>query len=223
MVLQGNRGCAPFRGVNVLNIQVKELLSSFGELLAFNLVKDSGTSFSKGYAFCEFVESAVTDQAIQGLNGMQLGEKKLIVQRASVGAKGGLPPEALIDSTLVGLPQPINIPGLTVGAGGNQMTPVLCLMNMVDVQELDDDDEYEGIMEDVREECGKYGIVMNVEIPRPIGGIEVPGCGKIFVEYRNTDEALKAQQALAGRKFGGRVVVTSFFDLDKFRNKDFMQ
>ena len=34
-------------------------------------------------------------QAIQGLNGMQLGEKKLIVQRASVGAKGGLPPEVI--------------------------------------------------------------------------------------------------------------------------------
>lgn len=96
----------------------------------------------------------------------------------------------------MGLPQPINIPGLQVGAGGNQMTPVLCLMNMVDIQELDDDDEYEGllpfllmyiivtpptvgIMEDVREECGKYGVVMNVEIPRPIGGIEVPGCGKV--------------------------------------------
>lgn len=55
-----------------------------------------------------------------------------------------LPPlQALIDSTLVGLPQPINIPGLQVGAGGNQMTPVLCLMNMVEIQELDDDDEYE--------------------------------------------------------------------------------
>ena len=107
--------------------------------------------------------------------------------------------QALIDSTLVGLPQPINIPGLPIGAGGNQMTPVLCLMNMVDIQELEDDDEYEGmsspcdvcvtftpspytilgIMEDVREECGKYGMVMNVEIPRPIGGIEVPGCGKV--------------------------------------------
>ena len=37
-----------------------------------------------------------------------------------------------------------------------------------------------GIMEDVREECGKYGVVMNVEIPRPIGGIEVPGCGKVL-------------------------------------------
>ena len=32
----------------------------------------------------------MTDQAIAGLNGMQLGEKKLIVQRASVGAKTGV-------------------------------------------------------------------------------------------------------------------------------------
>ncbi|XP_028310061.1 splicing factor U2AF 65 kDa subunit-like isoform X4 [Gouania willdenowi] len=32
--------------------QVKELLMSFGPLKAFNLVKDSATSLSKGYAFC---------------------------------------------------------------------------------------------------------------------------------------------------------------------------
>ena len=41
--------------------QIKELLSTFGELKAFNLVKDSGTSFSKGYAFFEYVEHGVTD------------------------------------------------------------------------------------------------------------------------------------------------------------------
>ncbi|TRY72525.1 hypothetical protein TCAL_17382 [Tigriopus californicus] len=57
--------------------QVKELLTSFGQLRAFNLVKDSATGLSKGYAFCDH----------SGLNGMQLGDKKLIVQRASVGAK----------------------------------------------------------------------------------------------------------------------------------------
>lgn len=54
---------------------------------AFNLVKDAATGLSKGYAFAEYVEFAITDQAIAGLNGMQLGDKKLIVQRASVGAK----------------------------------------------------------------------------------------------------------------------------------------
>ena len=31
-----------------------------------------------------------TKQAITGLNGMQLGEKKLVVQRASVGAKSNM-------------------------------------------------------------------------------------------------------------------------------------
>ncbi|XP_039979493.1 splicing factor U2AF 65 kDa subunit-like isoform X4 [Xiphias gladius] len=101
--------------------QVKELLTSFGPLKAFNLVKDSATSLSKGYAFCEYVDIGATDQvtvmcsfsvlrplavlfdlllralglflhqAVAGLNGMQLGDKKLIVQRASVGAKNANP------------------------------------------------------------------------------------------------------------------------------------
>lgn len=44
-------------------------------------------------------------QAIAGLNGMQLGEKKLIVQRASIGAK---------NPGLGQVPVTIQVPGLTV-------------------------------------------------------------------------------------------------------------
>lgn len=40
---------------------MKELLSAFGELRAFNLVKDSATGLSKGYAFCEYVDTGITD------------------------------------------------------------------------------------------------------------------------------------------------------------------
>ena len=47
--------------------QVKELLTSFGQLRAFNLVKDSATGLSKGYAFCEYVDVSITDQAIAGI------------------------------------------------------------------------------------------------------------------------------------------------------------
>ena len=47
-------------------VQVKELLTSFGQLRAFNLVKDSATGLSKGYAFCEYVDVSITDQAIAG-------------------------------------------------------------------------------------------------------------------------------------------------------------
>ena len=35
------------------------------------------------------------------------------------------------------------------------------------------------IVDDVREECSKYGSVKSVEIPRPIPGVEVPGVGKV--------------------------------------------
>lgn len=44
--------------------QVKELLTSFGPLKAFNLVKDSATGLSKGYAFCEYVDLNISDQVI---------------------------------------------------------------------------------------------------------------------------------------------------------------
>lgn len=53
------------------------------------------------------------------------------------------------------------------------------MLNMVTIDELKDDDEYEDIYEDIKEECSKYGVVRSLEIPRPVDGIEVPGCGKV--------------------------------------------
>ncbi|KAK3089630.1 hypothetical protein FSP39_005198 [Pinctada imbricata] len=189
--------------------QVKELLTSFGPLKAFNLVKDSATGLSKGYAFCEYVDPSVTDQGCAGLNGMQLGDKKLIVQRASVGAKN------------MQVPVQLQIPGLNLNQGAGPPTEVLCLMNMVVPEELEDEEEYEDILEDVKEECGKYGVVRSIEIPRPIKGVEVPGCGKIFVEFNSIIDCQKAQQALTGRKFSSRVVVTSYYDPDKYHRREF--
>nr|KAG5703804.1 hypothetical protein BaRGS_031438 [Batillaria attramentaria] len=191
--------------------QMKELLISFGPLKAFNLVKDNATGLSKGFAFCEYVDPNVTDQACAGLNGMQLGDKKLIVQRASVGAK----------NSQHQAPVQLQVPGLNLNQGAGQATEVLCLMNMIMPEELEDEEEYEDILEDVREECGKYGIVRSLEIPRPIKGVEVPGVGKIFVEFNSVIDCQKAQQALAGRKFSNRVVVTSYFDPDAYHRREF--
>ncbi|XP_072884176.1 splicing factor U2AF 65 kDa subunit-like [Hemitrygon akajei] len=197
--------------------QVKELLTSFGPLKAFNLVKDSATGLSKGYAFCEYVDINVTDQAIAGLNGMQLGDKKLIVQRASVGAKNATP------NTINQTPVTLQVPGLvsTQVQMAGMPTEVLCLMNMITPEELIDDEEYEEIVEDVREECSKYGVVKSIEIPRPIDGLEVPGCGKIFVEFVSILDCQKAMQGLAGRKFANRVVVTKYCEPDCYHRRDF--
>ena len=37
-----------------------------------------------------------------------------------------------------------------------------------------------GIIEDVREECTRYGHVVGLEIPRPLGDMEIPGVGKVL-------------------------------------------
>lgn len=191
--------------------QVKDFLLSFGQLKAFNLVKDTATGLSKGYAFCEYVDTISTDQAIQGLNGMQLSDKRLIVQRASVGAK----------NVQTNVPVQVQVPGLQVTQGPGPATEILCLMNMVVPEELMDEEEYEDILEDIREECTKYGSVKSVEIPRPIEGVDVPGCGKVFVEFNSIIDCQKAQQSLTGRKFANRVVVTSYFDPDRYHRRDF--
>jgi len=191
--------------------QVQELLTSFGQLKSFNLVKDFTTGLSKGYAFAEYSDPSITDQAIAGLNGMQLGDKKIIVQRASIGAKnvGG-----------ANVPAQLQVPGL-VGTGPGAPTEVLCLLNMVVPEELTDEEEYEDILEDIREECSRFGEVRSIEIPRPVPGVEVPGCGKVFIEFGSSTECQKAQHALTGRKFSNRVVVTSYFDPDKYHRREF--
>lgn len=67
------------------------------------------------------------------------------------------------------------------------------------------------IVEDVTEECGKYGQVLDLKLPRPILGKENKGVGKIFVKYDTPESAQKALRALAGRKFADRTVVVTFF------------
>ena len=154
-----------------------------------------------------------SDLNFSGLNGMQLGDKKLIVQRASVGAKNS--------AAMNVAPVQIQVPGMGGIAGPGQPTEVLCLLNMVMPEELTDEEEYEDIMEDIREECSKYGAVKSVEIPRPVPGVDVPGLGKVFIEFAGIPECQKAQHALTGRKFSNRVVVTSYFDSDKYHRREF--
>ncbi|XP_036211991.1 splicing factor U2AF 65 kDa subunit-like, partial [Myotis myotis] len=196
--------------------QVKELLTWFGPLKAFNLVKDSATWLSKGCTFCEYVDISVTDQAMAGPNGMQLGDKKLLVQRAGVGAKNATP------STIHQTPVTLQVLGLSSQVQmGSHPTKVLCLLNTVLPEELLDDEEYEEIVEDMLNECSKYGLVKSIEIPWPVDGVEVPGCGKAFVEFTSVCDCQKAMQGLTGRKFDNRVVVTKYCDPDSYHRRDF--
>ncbi|ORX95423.1 hypothetical protein K493DRAFT_219234 [Basidiobolus meristosporus CBS 931.73] len=195
--------------------QVMELLKSFGELRAFNLVKDTATGLSKGFAFCEYVDPSVTDIACQGLNNMELGDKRLVVQRASIGAKAAAP----FIGTLGSLPIPADL--LPINNQDSEPTTVLQLLNMVMPEELDDEDEYQDILEDVGEECSKFGRIVELRVPKPIQGQTVPGVGKVFIQYESKEECSVALRALAGRRFADRIVIASYLSEERFQAQDY--
>lgn len=70
----------------------------------------------------------------------------------------------------------------------------------------------------MKEECGKYGAIAKLVIPRPPkeGEDRAPGVGRVFIEYGLVTAASAARNALNGRKFGGKPVEATFFAEDKF-------
>jgi splicing factor U2AF subunit len=96
---------------------------------------------------------------------MELGDRFLVVQRASIGAKPGMPgmpPEFFAPA----MPRPIVPLGDASNPNPNNHT-ILLLLNMVAPEDLTDDTEYAEILEDVRDECSKFGEVRSLVIPRP--------------------------------------------------------
>lgn len=93
-------------------------------------------------------------------------------------------------------------------------TKVVLLKNMVGPGEVDEDLEPE-----VKEECGtKYGEVVECvifELPGP--GVVPEEAVRIFLEFKRIESAIKAVVDLNGRFFGGRKVMASFYDPEKFK------
>ena len=105
----------------------------------------------------------------------------------------------------------------------------MLLLNMVTSEELVDDEDYKEILDDINEECGKYGEVEGVRIPRPTPkskkweptdgatataeknrkADEESGVGRVYVLYREMESAEKAMKAIGGRQFAGRTILAA--------------
>ncbi|KAH0903622.1 hypothetical protein HID58_043125 [Brassica napus] len=198
--------------------QIRELLESFGPLRGFNLVKDRETGNSKGYAFCVFQDPSVTDIACAALNGIKMGDKTLTVRRA---VQGVIQPKPEQEEVLLHAQQQIALQRLMLQPGSTP-TKIVCLTQVVTADDLGDDEEYEDIMEDMRQEGGKFGNLVNVVIPRPNPDHDpTPGVGKVFLEYADVDGAAKARSGMNGRKFGGNQVVAVYYPENKFAQGDY--
>mmetsp|Transcript_8608 Transcript_8608/g.12845 ORF Transcript_8608/g.12845 Transcript_8608/m.12845 type:complete len:672 (+) Transcript_8608:126-2141(+) len=202
--------------------QVRELLEPFGEIRAFNFIKVNASVSRGGAAVLEYKNKSVTDSAIQGLNGLALGDFKLSITR--------VPPQ-MASVLLTQKKEGNGAAGSTAVSATTQQdmlrdhrpTSVLCLSNMTTVEELKDDEAYEELQEDVGDECNNYGTVRDIVIPRPGGNggdsDTLSGVGNIFVSFTSSEGASKARNAVNGRTFNGQTVVAVFYPEKLFESK----
>ncbi len=66
---------------NVINDDLVQLFSTYGEVSFSAVVRDSKTGRSKGRAFIEMPYEAQAEQAISALNGTALDGKEMTVQK----------------------------------------------------------------------------------------------------------------------------------------------
>ena len=185
----------------------------------------------------------VTDTAVIGLNNLKIGEKTLTVRRAqpkhqdqqqhhqpasqgfqSFAGDAGLTPAQLGALAALraqgGIP-PVGMPMHAPPPTHSSPTRILVLLHMVVPDMLRDDQEYKEIYEDIHLECQRYGQVRSVVIPRPRpDGMHVAGLGKVFVEFGQVDEAMKARAEVEGRAFDGRKVSADFWNEERYARGD---
>lgn len=200
--------------------EVKGILESCGRLAAFNLIKDATTGTSKGFAFFEYADPSVVDEACRNLNGTVIENKTLTVRRAT---QHGQRTALGNGVSTVGSLQGAQTATVDAAALVRRVTCVVELRNVVTQEELEDDEDYQDVLDDTEEEARKFGLVSKVLIPRPTKSSDedVKGVGRVFIVYDKESDAEKAFNAMDGRKFADRVVVAAYISKEDFDASNF--
>lgn len=182
------------------------------------MIKDSITQGAS--AVLEYENPGVTEGAISGLNGLALGMNVLSVQRVPY-QMASLLLTPVATAAITTTQNSSNTSFANVGSKDHILismpaTCVLRLSNMTTVEDLQDDELYEELSEDVSEECNTHGTVLSIVIPRPSSNDTARGVGHVFVKFTSPEGATRAKKAIHGRSFNGAKVEVVFYPVTLF-------
>ena len=228
---------------NLEEEDVKRLVESFGHLKHYSLVKTAAVGgASRGFCFFEYWDPKITDKAIEQLSQIEIGDKKIKVQRAVQG-KSNLPmiagptgykkknfSEGLFKDAPSGMLAELNPVQLqqiqaafAVPVHALAPSRCLCMVNMFSAHDLVDPTDFHDAYNDIWQECQKHGIVENISISRPdLDTMEIPNnVGKVYVKFYDIVSAKKAKYQLNGKTFNFRTVIVTFYPESWFIASEF--
>ena len=225
---------------------VRDILEQFGPISIFSYPRDtiSGRLRQEG-GVCQFFDSLDSAACVAVVDGWVLGGSVVRIERISNEQINVKNPERVVPSLAGPSSGPLALkddaaslpvtPALSISARiaanpalsaqlaasreiGARPSTVVQLLNAVYPEDLISDTDYLQILEEVKSEAAKWGIIESVRAPRPASDLSAPpGCGKIFVQFKDLTSARKFQYDMNGRLFdGSRVVCAGFYPIDRF-------
>jgi hypothetical protein len=101
-------------------------------------------------------------------------------------------------------------------------TKVLCLNSIIKGLDIEDEDKYQEVVDDIKGECEKYGNVLDVFLPRKdVEDNETPGMGNAYVMYESVEQSKLARRFLSLKRFNNQLIYIQYIPEENFINKKF--
>jgi splicing factor U2AF subunit len=102
---------------------------------------------------------------------------------------------------------------------------VVRLAKVLSLDQLQDDQVYQQVLDELTQEARKFGDLLKVVLPRPAGhGAAHPVAsedGKVFLEYACLEDSIQCRIRLDGQWFDGTKIIAGYFPEDKFAAGDY--
>lgn len=205
---------------------LRRVFEPFGQITLVQILREDS---SRSTAIIRFRELIDTRQAAEKMNGFELAGRPLRLQLREAAA----PPvsssganansvshsntEKYLEDDFEGTTNPMEqllkmakeASHLKTLSSSTRPSPCVLLQHMYDPATETDPDWAVEIAEEIREECGKFGRIEHIKIPKTTEG-------DVFVRFGSNDSAQAAVASLNGRWFGGRQIVALFIPLKNY-------
>ncbi|ODV62187.1 uncharacterized protein ASCRUDRAFT_132714 [Ascoidea rubescens DSM 1968] len=211
---------------------LKQKISAISDIENLCLLKEKNNpNINKDIAFLTFKDWQNTSKYIEKLNSFELEGSKLICKRCCAGYQQNVQMNCL------------NLLNLVKGTDPSihKKSNVLLILNSFNVGEILDKqstavnkesnsiiqkeivEKVNSLESDFREECSKYGEVIDIKIPhlenianfkKEIGANS--NFGKIFIKFKNSEICSNVMKNISGRKYNDRLLLSTYFSESDF-------
>lgn len=206
--------------------EIRELFSSFGEILNLNLIKTpQGVTQN---VVINFADPSSSTTVLESMNNLDFSGFRLSIQRVPPNTAALLikPVNSLDEEKTENEQKEEN--DVKLKETKNLSSNVIVMSNMTIEEDLVDDELFNELIQDIKEECEKHSKVISINISRKKEEIDTKDgedddidkiYGKVFIEFQTNNDAEKVLKVLIGRKFNNQIIKGKFFPSDIYNNE----